>query len=205
MKKLTTKIIFILALLAGVVLVLKIISSQNAKSLPQVILVSPQNNEENVSINPKIEIEFDKPANEKKISVTFLPEVEFSQIPAEDKLSLIIQSSFPLNPSTTYNFVIKYGKQTIWQSSFKTIQLEGDASIPIEGQKYTEDNFPLAQYIPYETGKYSVRYSLPLTLKVTIINGIKKEIETEINAWMKSKGVEPKTHQFVWVEPTPGP
>jgi len=65
--------------------------------------------------------------------------------------------------------------------------------------------FPLVENVPYETADFRVDYKAPLTLKVIIKKGDKKDIESQIESWIKSKGVDPVTHQIEYLTPELSP
>lgn len=201
-----TKIsIIILAILAGALLGLRLlIKSPNQK----VVFVSPENLAANISASSlKMQIDFGLPlANESQYLINITPEVKTISKKLENNgKSLLLTSEEPLHPNTVYKLEVRDKNKVLWQSSFTTEKLEGDPVIPYEGQKYTQSNYPLLEFIPYETESFSVRYSAPLTLTVTIKKGTQKIIEPLIIDWIKSHGVDPLTHQIKWVTPAPSP
>lgn len=205
MNRKTKILIIVLAILAGALLGLRLlIKTQNQK----VVYVSPENAATNISTSfLKVQIDFDLPlANENQYFVNINPEIKTLAKKLENSnKTLILTSEEPLHPNTLYKLEVKDKNKILWQSTFTTENLQGDPTIPYEGQKYTQDNYPLLEFIPYETESFSVRYSAPLTLTVTIKKGEQKTIEPLIIDWIKSHGVDPSTHQLKWVIPAPSP
>lgn len=75
---------------------------------------------------------------------------------------------------------------------------------PADLLKSLKTRFPLIEYLPYKTARYSIDYQAPLYLKIRV-NSLSEisQIEKEVFSWMKSKGVDPATHQINWVTPEP--
>jgi len=205
MNRKTKILIIVLALLAGALLGLRLlIKTPNQK----VVYVLAENEATNVStVSLKIQIDFEQAlSSENQYAFTINPEVKTITKKLENSnKTLQITSEEPLHPNTNYQITIKDKNKILWQSDFTTEVLQGDPTIPYEGQKYTQDNYPLLEFIPYETESFSVRYSAPLTLTITIKKGEQKTIEPLIIDWIKSHGVDPSTHQLKWVTPAPSP
>ena len=89
----------------------------------------------------------------------------------------------PTPPPTTPMILNKTGK--------------GDPSFRLKLQPTIEKNFPLFNYTPFKTEKWSIYYSKPLTLLV-ILKEDTSEARQEVLDWISSKGVGPKTHKIEW-------
>ena len=95
------------------------------------------------------------------------------------------------------------------ESRFKTTPIITPAIItPVDEEKGDQpselidslkDSFPLIEHVPYQTEKYLIDYGPTLTLKIKILQGTQTELEPEIKNWIKSKGVNPDTHQLKWI------
>lgn len=58
---------------------------------------------------------------------------------------------------------------------------------------------PLWQELPFETNKFKIsHYIEPMKLVVYIKSGEKKDIEIEVNKWIKSKGGSVSKHEIEW-------
>lgn len=75
---------------------------------------------------------------------------------------------------------------------------------PADLLKSLETRFPLIKSLPYKTDRFSIDYKAPLSLKIEIkIATQTAEIKKEVLDWIKSKGVDPETHQINWLTPAP--
>ncbi|PJE69095.1 hypothetical protein COU96_01625 [Candidatus Shapirobacteria bacterium CG10_big_fil_rev_8_21_14_0_10_38_14] len=90
-------------------------------------------------------------------------------------------------------------------SRFKITPTPGPAEIgagqgdsPSEIIESLKEEFPLFQYLPYQTENFLIDYLAPLHLKVILKSEKNKQ---EVLDWIKSHGVDPATHQFDWVIP----
>lgn len=205
MNQKTKILIIVLAVFAGILFGLRLLVKIPSQ---KVVYFLPENLATNISTTSlNIQIDFSYSlTNENQYNINIVPEIKtlLKKLDNNGK-TLRLTSEEPLHPNTNYQITIKDKNKTLWQSSFTTEKLQGDPVIPFEGQKYTQDNYPLLEYIPYETENFSVRYSAPLTLTVTIKKGEQKTIEPSIKEWIKSHSVDPSTHQFKWVTPAPSP
>jgi len=77
---------------------------------------------------------------------------------------------------------------------------QGDS--PEELIKSLKQEFPLVEFVPYQTDEFSVNYQAPFHLKVKIKKLKDLEaIKQEVLNWINSKGVDPATHQIDWLTP----
>lgn len=74
---------------------------------------------------------------------------------------------------------------------------KGDPDFYQQMRSEIENNYPLFDFVPYETENYRVNYTDDLTLKVTLKKDT-PEIRQEVLDWISSKGINPKTHKIVW-------
>ena len=203
MNKNTLRLIFVLALIAGILWGIKLFLLKPTAP-PQVVFVSPSNHEENISTVSKIKIDFNQPIEKNEINVNLSPSTETLISFENNQKTLTLVPKKPFHSNTTYTIeVFNKNNKPLWRSFFTTEKLQGDPTIPYESEKYTQTNYPLLEFIPYETESFSVTYSQPLTLKVTLKKGTKEIIESTVLNWIKSHGIDPSTHKIDWV--TPGP
>lgn len=73
----------------------------------------------------------------------------------------------------------------------------GDQNFDIEIQKKIQEKFPLLQFLPYQTTTWKIDYIGPLSLEV-ILQKDTLEIREEVSSWIRSKNVDPTTHQINW-------
>ena len=65
--------------------------------------------------------------------------------------------------------------------------------------------FPLVEFVPFETDNFRVDYQAPLSLKVIVKKGDKLATKSLVESWIKSKGVNPATHQIKYFTPELSP
>jgi hypothetical protein len=80
---------------------------------------------------------------------------------------------------------------------------EGKGDSPLEILDSLKKNFPLVEFLPYETENFYLDYIAPLHLRATIKKAtVSAQIKQEILNWIVSKGVDPQTHKIDFI---PGP
>lgn len=91
--------------------------------------------------------------------------------------------------------VTPYLKPTITETQKK----EGTGTSNFYEKKRPEilNNYPLFDFIPYKTEKYSIDYLDPLILEI-ILKKDTPEIRQDVLDWISSKGVDPNTHKIIW-------
>lgn len=164
----------------------------------QVISVSPLNGAENVDLDVSLEIRFNRQPT--TFSVLSQPEIDYSLQTSNSTVTLVLNR--PLKPKTQYSLTVLSQGKTIFAWSFTTrLFTEGEA---IEEEiKITQKTYPLIDFVPYETENFRIAYEDPLYLRVKIKKKNVSAIKKEVLDWIRSKGVDPQTHQIEWV--TPGP
>ena len=73
----------------------------------------------------------------------------------------------------------------------------GDQNFDEEIQKRIQERFPLIQFVPYQTTTWEIDYIGPLSLGV-LLQEDTPEIKEEILTWIRSKNINPATHQIKW-------
>lgn len=175
------------------------------ESILKIVSASPTDQAKNVSVLPKITLEFNRPLkNVNEVTAVFSPQIKFiPNLENQQKTLLLIPQEY-LTPNTSYTLEIKSTKNEIlWHSIFTTEQLQGNPQIPADSEKYTRMYYPLLEFVPYETEGFWVTYSGPLALKVTIKKGSSKTLEPNVIQWIKNHGVDPSSHQIRWITPEP--
>lgn len=75
----------------------------------------------------------------------------------------------------------------------------GDPKIVREMSEVMSKNFPLIKHVPYSNGEFAINYLAPLKLGVKIKTKDKESVKENVLEWIKSKGVNPDTHEIVWL------
>ena len=195
--KIQPKTLIIILILLIIVLAVFNIFKKRSQPL-QVISASPLNGAENVDLDVSLEIRFNREPT--TFSVLSQPEIDYSLQTSNSTVTLVLNQ--PLKPKTQYSLTVLSQGKTIFAWSFTTrLFTEGEA---IEEEiKITQKTYPLIDFVPYETENFRIAYEDPLYLRVKIKKKNVSAIKKEVLDWIRSKGVDPQTHQIEWV--TPGP
>jgi len=63
-----------------------------------------------------------------------------------------------------------------------------------------QNQYPLLSSLPYENQQFRINYQAPLKLIVKIKQDTQAEIQPLVNQWIQSQGVDPSTHQFIFIK-----
>lgn len=125
----------------------------------------------------------------------------------------VITNSFPskninlqvlggLEENTSYTVTVKNKqKNVVYTWSFTTGIATIRSSTKLQEQEekdYRKNNLPLLDKVPYATTAFSLDYIRPLTLEVKITSGSKATVQTQVEAWIRSQGVDPATHTIIY-------
>jgi hypothetical protein len=205
MSKNTLKLIIILAVAIGLLLGLTFLL-KNKETPLKVISVSPYNQEEKISVSSPIKIEFNRPLkNTGEVSILINPQIPTISTFENKRQTLILDHPGPFHSGTSYQITVDQANQPLWSSTFATEKLEGDPAIPYESEKFTQENYPLLVFVPYDSQNFYITYNGPLALKVIIKNGSIQTIGKEVADWIKSHGVDPTTHKIEYLTPELSP
>lgn len=65
--------------------------------------------------------------------------------------------------------------------------------------EYLRESFPLYDHLPYTSEKFYLKYKKPFHLKA-VLKEDTPEAREEVLNWIRSKGVDPETHEIDWEE-----
>lgn len=166
----------------------------------------PTNGSSKVSVFDPITITFNQKIDPKNIIVTSDPSEDWT-ISQDVSNSIKINHGLYLRVATTYKLTIVQNNNTVVGTlNFETAQEQNDPRQLQNLQSQLNKSYPLASLTPYETSDYKVVYSAPLTLQINIKSSIEKqEAISEVQAWVKSNGVEPLTHKYIVINSSPTP
>lgn len=201
------KFFLILFFLLIVLFFFKYFSPQ--KNNLQIIQTIPSNLEKQVNPNTKITFIFnqDIPTNNWKIKTTpeFKYQLSFSRKKMEisPATSLSFQTNYqitishPKFPNFSYSLIFT----TLSETTTTPAKADGlgDPNFYQEISKREELYFPLLKYLPYKTENWEIKTYFG---KLKIIVYLKKdtpEIRQEVLDWIKSKQIDPSTHQIDWL------
>jgi hypothetical protein len=203
-----TKAIIVLAGIVGVLAGIKLLVSQPLT--PKIIKTDPADNQQNVYPKQTLKLIFDRAVSLEDWQIVPFPAFEFSLKRDKEIIEIIPQKELAAN--TQYKIEVKNVKDPsfYFTFSFKTTPdllgppPGGKTPSKEEVEKYywdlsrkTYEETPLFDYVPYKTKNYTVDYIKPLTLQVLLTKDT-PQIRAEVLDWIRSKGVDPATHQIIW-------
>lgn len=189
----------IIGLSLAVILVILIVTLPKLKKGPlEVLQVSPVPASQNIDAKTTINLIFNQKPLMKDISFKTEPEFKFNQEVFNQ--SLLITPEKTLEEGTTYQIEVLFKNKNIFVWSFSTREFTETEEIEVEIEE-TKRMYPLIDYLPLETDSYHLTYIKPMTLQVTLKIEDKKKVEKEIKEWIKSKGIDPSTHQITFTTP----
>lgn len=196
----------VISALTAVVLVLlglKLFLSPQKATSPEVSETKPQAETKNVPVNSFIEISFKEtiPATNWKIipfpNFIFETEVIDKTLKITPKESLKTETNYrieitnPTFPNFYYLLSFTTEKEKYIYSPEKQKQFYQQLD------EETHRDMPLFDYTPYRTENFTVGYLKALTLQV-LLKRDTPTIRQEVLNWIKSKGVDPASHEIIW-------
>lgn len=165
--------------------------------LPQVITSSPTQNSKKVNYFDTIKIKFNGPINTDLLTASSVPE-EVWEISEERGNIVNLKSKQYLQVDKEYILNLSYDNKPLYSLSFKTIPQQSDPRYAQEVMSEIERDYPLSTKLPLEAPGYSVLYSTPLNLEITLKNdgATKDEILVAVRAWVKQNGRDPDSHTY---------
>lgn len=108
-----------------------------------------------------------------------------------------------LQTNTTYQLTVKDSVgRSIYSWSFTTSAKAAEASSALMEEQEKElikNYYPLFDYIPYASADFDLDYTGHLILEVKIKNPDVSKVKLEVEDWIRSKGVDPKTHTINYI------
>lgn len=175
----------------------------------RITATNPTNNAENVYAGEQvITLRTDVPvSSESNISVSFTPALstppKFTNTFPNRVITMQIIGGLQTNTQYTVRARDWQGS-TVSTWSFRTSgeSGEGDSGLQAEiDREINEDFYPLITYLPYSTPDYLLGYTDRKKLKITLKNQARSRdvILQEVRAWVRSKGIDPDSHEYVFV------
>ncbi len=190
------RLIWGLGILTLVAVVISLIYNP-ATPLPQVITSSPTQNSKKVNYFDTIKIKFNEPLNTNLLTASSIPE-EVWEISEERGNIINLKSKQYLQVDKDYTLNLSYDNKPLYSLSFKTIPQQSDPRYAQEVMSEIERDYPLSTKLPLETPGYSVLYSIPLNLEITLKNdeATKEEIVDAVRSWVQKNGRDPDSHTY---------
>ncbi|MBP8591038.1 Ig-like domain-containing protein [Candidatus Shapirobacteria bacterium] len=172
------------------------------------IETTPKNSQENVSLDTEIILTFNQPINDQQLLIRTEPFFEY-QVKKQGNKAIIIPSH-PLVSGQRYYLYISYGQNKEELVFFSTIEKSrqqvnpktiDDSKIAEDMDQYIKENYPLLGVTPKKTANWTADYLSKKKLIITYKKGLYPEtIRQEVFAWIKSFGLDPNSHEYIWEE-----
>lgn len=187
----------LIIILAFLVIILAVFNLLNKLYQPvKVISVSPFNGAENIELYPSLQIRFNR--EPETLSFKAQPEIDYSLQTSNTTATLALNQ--PLKPETQYSLTILSKEKEVFSWSFTTRFLT-ETEVIEEEREMSKKSYPLIDFVPYETENFKITYEAPLFLQVRIKKGKVNLIKEEILDWIRSKEINPASHQIEWLTP----
>jgi len=174
---------------------------------PTLIRVTPPAGSLSTALE-KMEIEMG-PLGEKQkrdLSLLTIPSLSFTTQWQNNKLIVSFQPA--LEEAGKYLFELRYRQTPLFSWSYQLsfpsptpVPERGDPEIKKEILQETAQQYPLIDFVPYEDENFYLNYLGPLKLGVKIKRGERRRVKWKVYEWLEEKGVDPDSHQIIWLNP----
>lgn len=204
------QIILFLAFLAVALLVIKILYVEEEEEILIVEKVFPSAEEEfSERKDFEFKIYFSRSINKEweEISLTVEPEVEFEKNLGEEPMVLEVLTTGRIEAGTRYKWRVSLKNELIYEWEYKSSDLSeeekksrgiGDPERMVEIIEDQYEKYPLLDYMPYSNEDFALNYLEPMVLIVKIKGEEREAIMEQVKYWIKSKGVDPESHEIEW-------
>lgn len=170
-----------------------------AASLPEVVKTDPANHATKVDYFDSIGYTFNQDVDPNLLKLTSIPEETWQQLPTNSrKITYTPTQYFQVN--TQYALTLSYDNRPIHNLTFTTLAQQSDPRYVQEVNNELKRDYPLAVKTPLERPGFSAVYSKPLTLEITLKEGVdeRSEIINAVRDWVKENGLDPDTHTYIF-------
>lgn len=196
------KFLLVLAILTFVALLLN--WARPSLVPPTLISSAPANNSRNVGLTAPLELQFDGPVDPADFSLTSVPEAPWNiNSVSAATLSLSLTPTQSLAQNTKYTLNILWQGRSLTTLVFTTESTQTDRVLLDRLAAELQRDYPLANFVPYETALYRVIYISPRVLEITLKNPnfTSEEAINDIRQWVTSKGGDAASHTYTVATP----
>ena len=168
-------------------------------SLPEVIKTNPIDHSAKVNYFDSVTYVLDQDIDPNFLKLTSVPEEKWSITPKNSR-EIVFKSEQYLQVNAQYTLTLNYNDQPINTLVFTTLPQQSDPRYVQEVNNEIKQDYPLAVKTPLERPGFSAVYSKPLTLEITLKNGVEErgEILNTVRDWVKENGLDPNSHTYVF-------
>ena len=166
---------------------------------PTITKLAPTNGSIKIPLDQNIKITFASPIDINLLSIESQPEEDWIKSPIDSK-NILLTHKYALYPNTLYTLKIFYSKQEIDEILFTTVSTQSDPRLVQTIEDEIKRDYPLAVKTPLERPGFSAVYSKPLTLEITLKEGVEErsEIINAVRDWVKENGLDPESHTYTF-------
>ncbi len=190
------KFLIIFGVLVLITLIISLIIKPTT-ILPEIIKTSPVERSTKVNYFDNISFTFNVDIDPTLVSLTSIPEENWQKSPKSTR-EIIFNSAQYLQVNTQYILTLSYQNKPIHTLTFTTIPQQSDPRYVQEVNNEIERDYPLAVKTPYDAPGFTVVYSKPLALEITLKEGVEErsEIINAVRDWVKESGLDPDSHTY---------
>lgn len=207
-QKLILGVAIIIVIIIAVTISVYLSQKKGGGSVPTAMAITestPTEGASGVNVFDPIIITFNQNVDPLTITATSNPTENWSVSQTSPK-TVNIDHKLYLRVATTYTLTILQHGSIVGTLTFETASEQNDPRQLQSLQSELNKNYPLASLTPYETPDFRVVYGAPLTLDISIKSSIGAQSAiSQVQAWVKSNGIDPATHKYIVVTPTPTP
>ncbi len=174
----------------------------NRQTTPLIVVsIQPEDGAINLPLTSNITTVFNQGIKPEMVQFKFEPQAQFTTKYGNDKKTLILDFPQGLKSQTKYSLEIidVQGSQALKTIFFSTLATTFDVGLYKELQTEQAQDYTLLPYLPHEEKDFFIKtYVGPRKLWVTIVGQDAPQKRQEALDWMKSKGVDPQTHEINW-------
>jgi hypothetical protein len=207
--KLKFKIIGIIVIIFTILFIIFVYTLQKnnlVKPTPIAITDStPKNGAFGVSVLDPVTITFNQKVDSSTLMINSDPSENWN-ISQTAPSTIRLSHQLYLKVSTTYKLSVLQHGNNVGTIIFETEHEQNDPRQLQSLQSELNKDYPMASLTPYETPSYRVIYSAPLTLEIDLkISMTTQDAISQIQSWVRSRGIDPATHKYVVIPPSPQP
>lgn len=170
-----------------------------ATPLPEVIKTNPTDHSTKVNYFDSISYTFNQDIDPNLLKLTSIPEENWAFQPISARSASFSPAQY-FQVNTQYSLSLSYNNHPIHTLTFTTLPQQSDPRYVQEVNNELKRDYPLAVKTPLDRPGFSVVYSKPLTLEITLKEGVEErsEIINTVRDWVKENGLDPDSHSYTF-------
>lgn len=202
-------LIILLAVIAAVLLVMRLISNEKPQLQLGVVSIEPSFGVLEQSPSEVVVVFNRTVETQDQIELIISPQAQVKEDLKEDR----VVYEFTSKLEGKYYFELKANGQSLYSWNYEVpVQAvptlppnegfeapRGDPQIIYDDAEEIYNNYPLIRYMPYSDDDFAINYDSPLTLRVKIKNSDVEATKVKVLQWIEDKEIDPSTHEIIWL------